>query len=69
MVQKNEPLPKVYRNFPYQYTVTRFGIVLRKNNEEVFLQGDDSALFMRDCNRAKQKGRNMAEVISEYFFK
>jgi hypothetical protein len=66
-LEKNEPLPEVYRDFPYQYTKTKFGTVLRKNNHEVFLPGDDETAFMRECNRAKQKGRSIADVIDEYF--
>jgi hypothetical protein len=40
---------------------------LRKNDDEVFLQDEDETVFMRDCNRAKQKGRSISDVISEYF--
>jgi hypothetical protein len=67
MLGKNDPLPMEYRDFPFQYTQTQFGIVLRKNDDEVFLQDGDEAVFMRDCNRAKQKGRNISDVIDEYF--
>jgi hypothetical protein len=68
MLGKNEPLPAVYRDFPYQYTITKFGIVLRKNNDELFLSfGYDTTVFRRECNRAKQKGRSISNVIDEYF--
>jgi hypothetical protein len=66
-LDKNEPLPNVYRDFPYQYTVFKFGLVLQKNNNEIFLQGDDETIFRRECNRAKQKGRSLSDVIDNYF--
>jgi len=64
---KNEPLPHSYRNFPYQYTRLNLGTMLRKNLDEVYLFGDDETIFLRDCNRAKQKNRSISEVIEEYF--
>ena len=64
---KNEPLPQSYRNFPYQYTRLNLGTMLRKNLDEVYLFGDDETIFLRDCNRAKQKNRSISEVIEEYF--
>jgi len=67
LVDKNDSLPDTYRNFPYQYTRTNFGTVLRKNIDEVYLFGDDQTQFFKDCNRAKQKGRSITEVIEEYF--
>ena len=67
LIDKNDPLPRTYRNFPYQYTWIKYGTVLRKNNGAVFLQGDDETQFIKDCNRAKQKGRSISEVIEEYF--
>jgi hypothetical protein len=66
-VEKNEPLPQSYRNFPYQYTRLNLGTMLRKNLDEVYLFGDDETIFFRDCNRAKQKNRSISEVIEEYF--
>ncbi len=66
-VEKNEPLPQSYRNFPYQYTRLNLGTMLRKNLDEVYLLGDDETIFFRDCNRAKQKNRSISEVIEEYF--
>ncbi len=66
-VEKNEPLPQSYRNFPYQYTRLNLGTMLRKNLDEVYLFGDDETIFLRDCNRAKQKKRSISEVIEEYF--
>jgi len=68
-VGKNDPLPETYRNFPYQYTKVRFGLVLRKNDKEVFLSGDDETRFFRDCNRAKQHNRKISDVIEEYFIR
>jgi hypothetical protein len=67
MLGKNDPLPMTYRNFPFQYTQTKFGVALWKNNDEVFLQGDDDVEFMRVINRAKQKGRSISDVVDEYF--
>jgi hypothetical protein len=67
IVGKNDPMPMEYRDFPFQYTQTKFGIVLRRNDEEVFLQDGDEVIFMRDCNLAKQKGRSISDVINEYF--
>ena len=67
LVDKNDSLPDTYRNFPHQYTRTNFGTVLRKNIDEVYLFGDDQTQFFKDCNRAKQKGRSITEVIEEYF--
>jgi hypothetical protein len=64
---KNDPLPKTYRDFPYQYTRTNLFLVLRKNNDEIFLQGDDETIFFKECNRAKQKNRSISDVIEEYF--
>ena len=66
-IDKNDPLPDSYRNFPYQYTRTNLVLVLRKNNDELVLLGDDETRFFKDCNRAKQKGRSISEVIEEYF--
>jgi hypothetical protein len=66
-VGKNEPLPDTYRDFPYQYTRLRLGVVLRKNNDEEYLFGDDETVFFRDCNRAKQHNRSLSDVIEEYF--
>ena len=66
-ISKNDPLPETYRNFPYQYTRTGLVLVLRKNNYELVLLGDDETKFFSDCNRAKQKGRSISEVIEEYF--
>jgi hypothetical protein len=66
-LDKNEPLPDEYQDFPYQYTEFNCGLVLRKNNDEVFLQGDDETIFRRECNRAKQKGRSLSAVINDYF--
>ena len=67
LVNKNDSLPDTYRNFPYQYTRTNLGTVVRKNIDEVYLFGDDETQFYKDCNRAKQKGRSISEVIEEYF--
>jgi hypothetical protein len=67
MLGKNDPMPETYRNFPYQYDRLRFGVLLRKNLHEVFLYGDDETLFLRECNRAKQKGRDIAAIIEAYF--
>jgi hypothetical protein len=67
VLDKNAPLPEIYRDIPFQYMQTKFGVVLRKNDDEVFLQGDDEAVFMRDCNRTKQKGRSISDVIDGYF--
>jgi hypothetical protein len=69
MIDKNERLPDTYRDFPYQYTKISLGVALRKNNDEVYLMGDDETIFFRECNRAKQKGRSLSEVIEEYFIK
>jgi len=66
-IDKNDPLPETYRAFPYQYTKLNLGTVLRKNNDEVYLFGDDETQFFRDCNRAKQKGRSISDVINDYF--
>ena len=66
-VNKNDSLPDTYRNFPYQYTRMNLGTVVRKNIDEVYLFGDDETQFFKDCNRAKQKGRSISEVIEEYF--
>jgi len=66
-IQKNDPLPEIYRAFPYQYTRLNLGTVLRKKNDEVYLFGDDETQFFRDCNRAKQKGRSISDVINDYF--
>jgi len=66
-LEKNEPLPQSYRNFPYQYTRLNLGTVLRKNMDEVYIFGDDETIFFRECNRAKQKNRSISEVIEEYF--
>jgi len=67
VIGKNDPLPKTYQDYPYQFTRVKYGTVLNKNTDEVFLQGDDETLFFKDCNRAKQKGRNLSDVIEEYF--
>jgi len=69
MLDKNEKLPDIYRNFPYQYTRLNLGTMLRKNLDEVYLFGDDETRFFQDCNRAKQKARSLSDVIEEYFTK
>ena len=66
-IGKNDPLPKTYRAFPYQYTRTNLFLVLRKINDEIYLQGDDETIFFRECNRAKQHNRSLSDVIEEYF--
>jgi hypothetical protein len=66
-VNNNDRLPETYRNFPYQYTRLSFGTVLRKNNDEVYLFGDDETVFFRDCSKAKQQNRSLSDVIEEYF--
>jgi len=66
-LEKNEPLPQSYRNFPYQYTRLNLGTVLRKNMDEVYIFGDDETKFFQECNRAKQKNRSISDVIEEYF--
>ena len=66
-INKNEPLPEVYRDFPYRYTKTKFGTILGKNNDEVFLQGDAETRFFTVCNRLKQKGIDITRYIQEYF--
>ena len=67
-VNKNDPLPLLYCNFPYKYTRTKCGTVLNRYNDEYFLFGDDETQFIRNCNRAKQKGRSISDIISEYFY-
>ena len=66
-LERNEPLPQSYRNFPYQYTRLNLGTVLRKNMDEVYIFGDDETKFFQECNRAKQKNRSISDVIEEYF--
>ena len=68
-INKNDPLPETYWNFPYQYTRCALGTMIRKNNDEVYLFGDDETIFFRECNRAKQKGRSIPDLIEEYFIK
>ena len=52
-VAKNDQLPDTYRNFPYQYTLLALGTVIKKNNDKVYLFGDDETIFFRECNSAK----------------
>ena len=66
-IGKNDPLPETYRNSPYQYTKIKLCTVLQKNSEEQYLFGEEETHFFRECNRAKQKGRSISEVIEEYF--
>jgi hypothetical protein len=66
-ISKNDPLPETYRNFPYHYTKTKLCTVLKKNSEEQCLFGEEETHFFRECNRAKQKGRSLSDVIEEYF--
>jgi predicted CopG family antitoxin len=66
-IGKNDPLPEIYCDFPYLYKRTKCGTILRKNSEEIFLQGDDVTRFLQDCNRAKQHSRSISDVIEEYF--
>ena len=68
-IEKNDPLPDTYRNFPYQYIRLALGTMIRKNNNEVYLFGDDETIFFRDCNRAKQHNRSISAVIEDYFIK
>ena len=69
LIDRNDPLPRLYRNFPYQYNRTGLFLILRKNNDEVLLQGDDETQFIKACNRAKQKDRSLSDVIEEYFIR
>ena len=66
-IEKNDMLPQTYRNFPYQYTRLNLGTMIRKNNDENYLFGDDETQFFKECNRAKQKGRSISDVIADYF--
>jgi len=66
-LEKNDPLPRTYRNFPYQYTRLNLGTMLRKNIDEIYLFGDDETNFFQDCNKAKQNSRSLSDVIEEYF--
>jgi len=67
LITRVEPLPETYRNFPYQYTKLSHGTVIRKNNDEHYLFGDDETQFFKECNRAKQKERSISDVIADYF--
>jgi hypothetical protein len=62
---KNERLPLAYYDFPYQYERLKVGVVLQKNDDAIYLQGDDETQFFRECNRAKQKGLSLSDVIDE----
>ena len=55
LIDKNDSLPRTYRNFPYQYTRTSLFLVLRKNNDEVFLQGDDETQFSKIATGLNKK--------------
>jgi hypothetical protein len=89
-VGKNDPLPDIYNNPPYQYHKITNLVVLRKHCYELwrlstteqiemldagedyfiearYLHGSDKTQFFRECNRAKQKGRSISDVIEEYF--
>jgi hypothetical protein len=67
IIEKNDPLPDTYRDFPYQYTKLNIGTVIFKNFVEKYLFGADETLFFNECYRAKQKGRDISDVISDYF--
>jgi hypothetical protein len=69
LIGKYDPMPDTYRNFPYQYTRTSLCLVLRKNNDEIVLLGDDETNFFSVCNKAKQKGCSISDVIEEYFIR
>jgi hypothetical protein len=66
-IGRDDPLPEIYLNFPYQYTRTKLSTILKKNDEEQCLFGEEETHFFRECNRAKQKGRSLSDVIEEYF--
>ena len=48
LITRVEPLPETYRNFPYQYTKLSLGTVIRKNNDEHYLFGDDEKQFFKE---------------------
>jgi hypothetical protein len=89
-VGKNDLLPDIYNNPPYQYHRISGSVVLRRRCYELwrldpieqielldenkkyfidakYLHGNDKTQFFKDCNRAKQKGRSISDVIAEYF--
>jgi hypothetical protein len=69
LLDKKERLPAAYYDFPYQYERLKVGVIIKKNDEEIYLQGDDETQFFRNCNRAKQHSRSLSSVIGEYFIK
>jgi len=66
-VGKNDPLPKDYHDFQYEYSKSYLGTLLKKGDNQIFIFGDEETKFFQDCNRAKQKNRSLSEVIEEYF--
>jgi hypothetical protein len=68
LLGKNESLPLAYYDFPYQFERLKVGVILQKNDDQIYLQGDDETKFFNECNRAKQKGLPLSEVIYQYFY-
>ena len=67
LIGKNDPIPDEYHYYPFECTRTQYGTILRKGNDEIFLQGDDETLFYRACNLAKQRGFGFSYIIDAYF--
>jgi hypothetical protein len=68
ILDKNEPLPDLYEDYPYYYKRNIMGVYLLKHSKKmIYLQGDDETHFIRECNRAKQHSRSLSSVIDEYF--
>jgi len=67
VIDKNQKIPFIYVDMIYHFTKTQFGTVLGKDDKTIFLQGDDETIFFRQFNRAKQKGRDISDLLAEYF--
>ena len=67
VLDKNQKTPYIYVDLTYHFTHTNFGTVIGKEGNTIFLQGDDEKIFLRQFNRAKQKGRDISDLLSEYF--
>ena len=69
VIDKNQKIPFIYVDMTYHFTKTQFGTVIGKDGTTIFLQGDDEKVLLRQFNRAKQKGRDISDFLSEYFIK
>lgn len=57
----------LYNDSPYHYRRTEAGITIRKNDQEILLDGDDETQFIVECCFALKYGQSISSIIQGYF--